>query len=67
MTKNINKKSTSGKIQVSLLCLMCIVILIVSFAAFLKIENNLHAFLVFICGCVMDVIIFASGMGQINH
>lgn len=67
MTKNINKKSTSGRIQVSLLCLMCIAILIVSFMAFLKIENNFHAFLVFACGCVMDAIIFASGMGQIKH
>ena len=61
------KKSTSDKVQVFLLCLMCVSILIVSFLAFLKIENNLHALLIFICGSVMNLIIFTSGMNQIKN
>lgn len=67
MTKNTNKKSTSGRIQVTLLCIMCIAILIVSFMALLRIENNIHGIMVFAWGCLMDVIIFSSGMSHIRN
>ncbi len=67
MTNNKNKKSTSGRIQVSLLCIMCIGILIVSFMALMKIENNIHGMMVFAWGCVMNVIIFSSGMNHIKN
>ena len=65
MTKN--KKNTSGRIQVYLLCLMCMAILVVSFMALLKIENNIHGLMVFGWGCVMNVIIFSSGMSHIRN
>lgn len=57
-------KNNSGRFQILLLAIMCIVILIVSFMAFLKIENNLHAFLVFAVGTALNVFIFINGINQ---
>ena len=66
MKKVTNKKNTSGRVQVLLLCIMCIAILIVSFTALVKIENNIHGFMVFAWGCVMNIIVFSSGMNHIK-
>ena len=67
MKKIISKKSTSGRIQVSLLCIMCIAILIVSFMALVKMENNTHGMMVFAWGSLMNLIIFSSGMSHIRN
>lgn len=49
------------KIYFILFSLMCVAIFIVSFIAFLKIENNLHAFLVFSIGTALTILIFVNG------
>lgn len=67
MKKITTKKSTSGRIQVSLLCIMCIAILIVSFMALVKMENNIHGMMVFAWGSLMNLIIFSSGMSHIRN
>lgn len=67
MKKIISKKSTSGRIQVSLLCIMCIAILIVSIMALVKMENNIHGMMVFAWGSLMNLIIFSSGMSHIRN
>ena len=64
---NTNKKRTAsntGKLQLAFLTAMCTMIFIVSFMAFLKIENNVHAFLILIIGSVTDLIIFFSGLNS---
>lgn len=56
--------SNEHKFKIFLLSVMCIAILIVSFIAFLKIENNLQALLVFILGAALDGFIFINGANQ---
>lgn len=58
-----NRKN-SNRFQLCLLAITCIVILIVSFMAFLKIENNLHALLVLLVGTALNVFIFINGKNQ---
>lgn len=69
MVKNIQEKSKRrsnnvNKIQLSMLTIICMMIMLVSFTAFLKIENNLHALLVFLSGTSLDVFIFINGINQ---
>lgn len=68
MTKNTysakESEATNSKIEHRLyflfISIMCLAILVVSFMAFLKIENNLHAFLVFIVGTALNAFIFIN-------
>lgn len=57
-------KRNSGKIQFFLLSAICVMILIVSFMAFLKIENNLHALLILAIGTALNAFIFINGRHQ---
>jgi dolichol kinase len=72
MTKNTltvnttreEEKRSSGRIQFILLSAICILILVVSFMAFLKIENNLHALLILAIGTALNAFIFINGRHQ---
>lgn len=59
-----NNKNTANRFQFLLISVMCLAILIVSFMAFLKIENNLHAFMVFAVGTALNAFIFINGIKQ---
>lgn len=69
MTKNTysakETKETTNKaenrFQFLLISVMCLAILIVSFMAFLKIENNLHAFMVLAVGTALNAFVFING------
>ncbi len=72
-TNNYSAKNTSEENRKNsnnflffLLTITCIVILIVSFMAFLKIENNLHALLVLLAGTALNVFIFINGKHQVR-
>ena len=72
MTNNISannerKTDNTNRAQIFLLVIVCISLLIVSFMAFLKIENNLHALLVFTVGTALNVFIFMCGMNQAKN
>ncbi|MBR3869041.1 MAG: hypothetical protein IKM66_06975 [Clostridia bacterium] len=58
-TRENNKNA--NKIQILMLSAMCIAILIVSFMAFFKIENNLHAFMVLAVGTALNAFVFING------
>ena len=60
-------KRNSRKLQLIMLTALCVVILIVSFMAFLKIENNLHALLILLIGTALNAFIFINGKHQANR
>ena len=62
-----SEAQVSKKLQLTLLTAMCAMLFIVCFMAFLRIENNLHAFLILITGTITDVIIFFSGINPSNQ
>ncbi len=65
MTNNISKKNNGQSIlYMAMLSVICVAIFVVTLFAFAKIENNVHAILILITGCVMTAIIFISGKGQ---
>lgn len=57
-------KKNTNRIQLFMLTVMCAVIFVVSFIAFLKIENNLHALLIFAVGSALNAFIFINGRHQ---
>lgn len=62
-TRESGNKNVS-RLQFILISVMCLAILIVSFMAFLKIENNLHALLVFSAGTALNAFIFINGTNK---
>lgn len=62
--KNRGKSNNVNKIQLSMLTIVCMMIMLVSFTAFLKIENNLHALLVLLTGMSLNIFIFINGLNQ---
>ncbi len=59
--------SNGYRFQLFLLTVMCVMILIVSFIAFLKIEDNLQALVVLALGTFFDVFIFVNGVKQVKE
>lgn len=67
MTENNYSKETKkvqNRLLLFMLTVMCALISVVSFLAFLKIENNLHALTIFLIGMAMSVLIFVTGKSQ---
>lgn len=59
--KTTKETKTGNRFQFILISAMCIAILIVSFMAFFKIENNLHAFMVLVVGTALNAFVFING------
>ena len=65
--KTTKETKTGNRFQFILISAMCIAILIVSFMAFFKIENNLHALLILLIGTALNAFIFINGKHQANR
>lgn len=63
VSRETNKKNTN-RFHLLMLTVMCAVIFAVSFMAFLKIENNLHALLILAVGTALNAFIFINGKNQ---
>ena len=59
--KTTKETKTVHRFQFILISAMCIAILIVSFMAFFRIENNLHAFMVLAVGTALNAFVFING------
>ena len=66
MTNNISKKTNtiSSVLYMAMLSIVCLAVFVVTLVAFVKIDSNVHAFLILATGCIMTAIIFISGKGQ---
>ena len=60
--KTTKETKTVNRFQFILISAMCIAILIVSFMAFFRIENNLHAFMVLAVGTALNAFVFINGI-----
>ncbi|MBO5934040.1 MAG: hypothetical protein J6Q94_00985 [Clostridia bacterium] len=60
--KTTKETKTANRFQFILISAMCIAILIVSFMAFFRIENNLHAFMVLAVGTALNAFVFINGI-----
>ncbi len=59
--KETRENKNTNILQMLMLSAMCLAILIVSFMAFFKIENNLHAFMVLAVGTALNAFVFING------
>lgn len=57
-------KNIHNRFQLFMLTVMCMLISVVSFIAFFRIENNLHALMILLLGMAMSVLIFVTGKSQ---
>ncbi len=66
--KNEEKINRTGRyVRLFMLSVICMLVLAVSFAAFLKIENNVRALLVLTVSMGLNAFVFANGYSQIKR
>ncbi len=67
MTNSNNKTQKSKSelfLRIAAVAIICIALTVVSFMAFIKIENNLQAFSVFAIGMLVNCVLCYGGLNQ---